>query len=61
MRRTLLQAQLCITLILLGLPALHGQPEHLARWQGDKFSMFFHFGLYSELGGVWNGHPVRRG
>ena len=61
MRRILLQAQLSIILILLGLPALYGQPEHLARWQGDKFSMFIHFGLYSELGGVWNGQPVTRG
>ena len=31
------------------------------RWHGDKYSMFIHFGVYSELGGVWNGEPVRRG
>lgn len=31
------------------------------RWNSDKYSMFIHFGLYSHLGGVWEGEPVRRG
>ena len=31
------------------------------RWRDDKFSMFVHFGLYSHLGGVWDGEPVRSG
>lgn len=30
-------------------------------WQSDKYSMFVHFGLYSSLGGVWDGEPVRQG
>ena len=30
-------------------------------WQSDKYSMFVHFGLYSRLGGVWDGEPVRQG
>lgn len=30
-------------------------------WHGSKYSMFIHFGLYSELGGVWNNNPVTRG
>ena len=30
-------------------------------WHSDKYSMFIHFGLYSHLGGVWNGEPVRWG
>ncbi len=30
-------------------------------WNDNKFSMFIHFGVYSKLGGVWNGEPVRRG
>ena len=30
-------------------------------WHSDKFSMFIHFGLYSHLGGVWDGEPVRQG
>ena len=29
--------------------------ESVARWQSHKFGMFIHFGLYSELGGVWRG------
>lgn len=33
----------------------------LERWDADKYSMFIHFGLYSHLGGVWNGEPVRQG
>ncbi len=31
------------------------------KWHQDKYSMFIHFGLYSHLGGVWNGEPVTRG
>jgi alpha-L-fucosidase len=30
-------------------------------WFDNKFSMFIHWGIYSELGGVWNGEPVKRG
>lgn len=30
-------------------------------WFEDKYSMFIHFGLYSKLGGVWDGNEVRRG
>ena len=30
-------------------------------WQDGKYSMFIHFGLYSVLGGVWEGEPVTRG
>lgn len=35
--------------------------EAFRRWHADKYSMFIHFGLYSHLGGVWEGEPVRRG
>jgi alpha-L-fucosidase len=35
--------------------------EAYDRWHADKYSMFIHFGLYSHLGGVWDGEPVRRG
>ena len=28
------------------------------KWHQNKYSMFIHFGLYSELGGVWEGNPV---
>lgn len=32
-----------------------------SRWFSDKFSMFIHFGIYSKLGGVWDGKPVTSG
>jgi len=33
----------------------------LARWQQLGYGMFIHWGLYSELGGVWQGQPVKDG
>ena len=35
--------------------------QALKRWHDNKFSMFIHFGVYSELGGVWKGQPVKNG
>ena len=35
--------------------------EAFSKWHESKYSMFIHFGLYSELGGVWEGKPVTRG
>ena len=35
--------------------------EAFEKWHQNKYSMFIHFGLYSELGGVWEGNPVTRG
>ena len=35
--------------------------EAFEKWHQNKYSMFIHFGLYSELGGVWEGSPVTRG
>lgn len=35
--------------------------EAFDKWHANKYSMFIHFGLYSELGGVWDGKPVTRG
>lgn len=35
--------------------------ENIASWQRLQYGMFIHWGLYSELGGVWNGEPVTRG
>lgn len=36
------------------------RPSHAAigQWQARKFGLFIHFGLYSELGGVWKGERV---
>lgn len=36
-------------------------PVALQQWKDLKFSMFIHFGIYSHLGGVWEGRPVTRG
>jgi len=33
----------------------------LAHWQQLGYGMFIHWGLYSELGGVWQGQPVSEG
>ena len=30
------------------------------KWHQNKYSMFIHFGLYSELGGVWEGNQIGR-
>ena len=42
-------------------PAYASDNQSFDRWYNDKFSMFIHFGLYSHLGGVWDGEPVRQG
>ena len=48
---------------LLMLTSIQAQVSEKAfkEWHGNKYSMFIHFGLYSELGGVWEGKPVTRG
>ncbi|MER7413215.1 MULTISPECIES: alpha-L-fucosidase [Streptomyces] len=33
----------------------------VAAWQRLQYGMFIHWGLYSELGGVWKGKPVTKG
>ncbi len=47
--------------ILVSNISLASENEAVKRWHRDKYSMFIHFGLYSYLGGVWNGEPVRNG
>lgn len=47
-------------LILFTLVFVCGNAAY-GQWQDDKYSMFVHFGLYSKLGGVWQGEPVRQG
>lgn len=32
--------------------------EAVQAWQSRQFGMFIHWGLYSLLGGVWNGQPI---
>ncbi|MCZ2258502.1 alpha-L-fucosidase [Sporosarcina sp. G11-34] len=35
--------------------------ENIAAWQRLQYGMFIHWGLYSEIGGVWNEKPVKKG
>ena len=35
--------------------------EYSGEWHDNKYSMFIHWGLYSELAGEWDGEPVTRG
>jgi alpha-L-fucosidase len=37
------------------------QPSSLQQWKDLKYSMFIHYGIYSVLGGVWDGKPISRG
>ena len=32
--------------------------DELISWRDSHFGMFVHFGIYSELGGVWKGEPI---
>ncbi|MDR3688505.1 MAG: alpha-L-fucosidase [Fimbriimonas sp.] len=32
--------------------------ETIAKWQGRRFGLFIHWGLYSTLGGTWNGQRI---
>lgn len=51
-----------IAFILLSINVLVAQnSDKLALWHHNKYSMFIHFGVYSELGGVWNGKEITDG
>ena len=53
---------LLITLVMICLTGFsQRQSAALKEWHDNKYSMFIHFGIYSELGGVWEGKPVTRG
>lgn len=59
--------RVCIILSALaavgGAAADAGRPsaKTVQAWQDRKFGMFIHWGLYSILGGVWQGKPVTYG
>ncbi len=36
-------------------------PATVVQWQDRKFGMFIHFGLYSQLGGMWHGKQIDNG
>ncbi|RJQ82077.1 alpha-L-fucosidase [Pseudonocardiaceae bacterium YIM PH 21723] len=74
MRRPLVALLLTFSLLSTGISDAAEQPvrgipgvvepsadPELAAWQRLQFGMFIHWGLYSELGGVWQGKPVTTG
>lgn len=56
---------LLFTLLVSGhinrLQADHSTKKPNKEWSERRFSMFIHWGLYSQLGGVWNNQPVKWG
>ena len=50
-----------LVMLILPLQAQTAAESSFDNWFSNKYSMFIHFGLYSHLGGVWNGEPVRWG
>lgn len=43
------------------LPGARPTPAAIEAWHARKFGMFIHFGLYSMLGGVWQGKEIANG
>jgi alpha-L-fucosidase len=39
--------------------SMAGREARLAWWREARFGMFVHWGVYSALGGVWEGQPVK--
>lgn len=60
MKRTFLVA-LSVSACMSAFVCQAAADDSFERWRTDKYSMFVHFGLYSSLGGVWDGEPVRQG
>ena len=59
-----MKKNVCFLLLLICTQFAFAQPpsSSIKQWQDQKFSMFIHFGgIYSVLGGVWDGKPVTRG
>lgn len=53
--------KLIIAALLLVAQVAAAQQKPNPDWLNQKYSMFIHFGLYSEFGGVWKGQPVKEG
>ena len=50
-----------LLLLLVAVQLLPAQQKPAQKWLDQKFSLFIHFGLYSQYGGVYDGKPVTRG
>jgi len=58
---TLLAATGAVTDRPLPLPGPRPSVATVQAWQARKFGLFIHFGLYSMLGGVWDGRKITNG
>lgn len=56
-----MKTKLIALLLLIAFNFSFAQLKPNQAWLDQKFSMFIHFGLYSEYGGVYNGKPVESG
>ena len=50
-----------LLLLLVAVQLLPAQQKPAQKWLDQKFSLFIHFGLYSQYGGVYDDKPVTRG
>ena len=50
-----------LLLLLIVVQLLPAQQKPAQKWLDQKFSLFIHFGLYSQYGGVYDDKPVTRG
>ena len=50
-----------LLLLLFVVQLLPAQQKPAQKWLDQKFSLFIHFGLYSQYGGVYDNKPVTRG
>ena len=50
-----------LLLLLVAVQLLPAQQKPAQKWLDQKFSLFIHFGLYSQYGGVYDNKPVTRG
>ena len=50
-----------LLLLLFAVQLLPAQQKPAQKWLDQKFSLFIHFGLYSQYGGVYDDKPVTRG
>lgn len=57
--------RICLSILVLFGILTHALAQDnssaLKTWHNNKYSMFIHFGIYSELGGVWQGKPNDNG
>jgi len=61
-RKNMKKSNIIATIILSTLLISYSPPLTAdSNWNGNKFSMFIHYGLYSELGGKWNGKEIHTG